>query len=104
MPETPNVVLELTGGSEDGAVWEGGHVLGYYWQAKGGQVGARFRVIPDYTIHNLLRVTNEEEEKAFPAPLCEVYEVTERREEWDHVHLWAKYLGRESEWPVDDSR
>jgi len=91
MTDTPHIILELIGGSEDGIRYEGPIANGYYWQADYGRVGARFQLLPDARFRDQLIHRKLAD---FEPGHYEVYEIEERREEWDHVYVRARYIGR----------
>jgi hypothetical protein len=90
--------MDLVGGSEDGTRYDGVIANPYYWQADYGRVGARFKLIPDARLLDQV-VTRKATE--FDRHHFEIYEIEERREEWDHIYVRARYLGRGDAVPLN---
>jgi hypothetical protein len=98
MCDTPRIILDLIGGSEDGIQYESPIANGYYWQAHHGRVGARFRMIPEARLLDQIVVRNQHE---FERSHYEIYEIQERRDDWDHIYIRARYIGREHTTAID---
>jgi hypothetical protein len=96
--EAPHVILDLVGGSEDGVRYEGAIANPYFWQADHGRVGARFQLIPDARFRDQLFNRNQTD---FDPAHYEIYEIEKRREEWDHIFVRARYIGRKDSTPVE---
>jgi hypothetical protein len=97
--DDPRIIMEFVGGSEDGSRYENTvQARVYYWGADHGRVGSRFLVIPEGRF--IENIASRKEPPFFEAEHYEVYEIAERRDEWDHVYVRAEYLGRENSIPV----
>ena len=87
MSDTPNVILEFIGGSEDGAVLRSPLANPYYWATDEARLGAVFNVFPTHTFltKSLGAISGSERL---------IYRIVERRQEWDHVFVRAEFVGR----------
>jgi hypothetical protein len=97
------IIMEFVGGSEDGSRYDNTlQARVYYWSAEHGRVGARFHVIPEARFTHEL--ANGESASEINPEHIEVYEIAERRDEWDHIFVRAQYLGRDNVVPTISPR